>query len=109
MISPEIEGVDSGTWKALRKPREKAASWGGSKARMRSCRVAMVAGSRAASLAGPVVPIEAWPAVGWGLAMAAGIVECLVPLLPCPWFRGGPLKAAAIGLGWAGVRRDGAA
>ena len=79
-----MEGVESGTWKALRKAREKAASWGGNRARMRSCRAAMVAGSRAASLAGPVVPIEAWLAAGWGLAMAAGAVVGLEPLLPCP-------------------------
>ena len=39
-----MEGVESGTWKVLRKAREKTASWGGSKARMRSCRAAMVAG-----------------------------------------------------------------
>ena len=84
VINPAIEGVESGTWKAVRKAREKAASWGGSRARMRSCRVAMVTGSRAASLAGLVVPIEAWLAAGWGLAMAAGLVECLEPLLPCP-------------------------
>ncbi len=84
VISPEIEGVESGTWKAVRKAREKAASWGGSRARMRSCRVAIVTGSRAASLAGLVVPIEAPFAAACGLVMAAGVVECLVPLLPCP-------------------------
>ena len=83
MISPAIEGVESGTWKALRKAREKAASWGGSRARMRSCKAAMVAGSRAVSLAGLVVPLEAPFAAGWGLAMAAGVVECLAPLVPC--------------------------
>lgn len=74
-----MEGVESGTWKVLRKVREKAASWDGSKARMRSCRAAMVAGSRDESLAGLVVPIGAWLAAGWGLAMAAGVVEGLVP------------------------------
>ena len=79
-----MEGMESGTWKAVRKALEKAASWGGSKARMRSCSLAMVAGSRADSLAGPVVPLEAPFAAGWGLAMAAGAVVGLEPFLPCP-------------------------
>jgi len=51
---------------------------------MRSCSAAMVAGSRAESLAVMVVPGEEPFAAGWGLAMAAGAVVGLVPLLPCP-------------------------
>ncbi len=51
MISPAIEGMASGTWKAERKAREKAANWGGSRARMHSCRVWTVGGSRGARAA----------------------------------------------------------
>ena len=79
MINPAMEGVESGNWKALRKAREKAVSWGGCRARMRSCRAAMVAGSRVASfVALPRAAVGAWLAAGWGLAMAAEPVEGLV-------------------------------
>lgn len=85
MIKPAMEGVESGTWKAVRKAREKAASWGGCRARMRSCRAAIVAGSRDESpVESPRAPEGALVAAGWGLAMAAGAVAGLVPLVPCP-------------------------
>jgi hypothetical protein len=46
VISWVIEGVDSGTWKAVRKVWEKAASWFGSRPRIRSWMERMVGGSR---------------------------------------------------------------
>ena len=81
MISPAIEGVDSGTWKAERKAREKAASWGGRSPLIRSCSERMVGGSSGAWGAGP------W-ATGAAAAWRRGPLQLLV----------GPGRFAA----WAG-------
>ena len=93
MISPAIVGVESGTWKARRKARQKAANWGGSRARMHSCRVWMVGGSRGARAAVVLVAEERLSAgrdcaiavaAAWGRVVSAGATAPVAPL-PSPW------------------------
>jgi hypothetical protein len=49
LMSPATDGVASGTWKAVRKAREKASRWPGARAFRRSCSAAIAAGSRGVS------------------------------------------------------------